>query len=618
MPALKIAHVVRQFAPAVGGMEEFVEKLALEQLAAGHMVRVITLDRIFDDADEATLSEYSNHRGIEVVRVKFVGSTRYPISPAAISHVAEMDLIHVHGLDFSCDYFALTKFIHGKPMVLSTHGGFFHTKFAWALKQAYFNSITRFSLRSYGAVIACSGQDFTTFARICKPRLRLLRNPVATDKFERSAKRTHKVAIYFGRFSDNKRLDRLIGWFEALKQVFPGWELLLAGRPSDISSNELISLIDARGLSDSIEVHETPDQAELGNLIARSNAYCSASEYEGFGLAAVEAAAAGLYPVLSDIPPYEAIRKEIGFGTIIDFSNAAQLRSAAERFIADLAAFRATATEEAIAEAVEPFDWSHSACEFEKIYRQVLGQSTRMIGKISVDVLDHEASIKKISDSIRRQEPLMVTFCNAHSVNLAAQNPGFREAVAKGIVLNDGVGVDIGSKLIFGTPFPANLNGTDFVPQLLSRNVGLARVYLLGSQPGVAEIARDKLRANFPGLEIVGAEHGFFQDMDSNAIIERAKRANANVILVGMGQPRQEQWAALHFADFDGPVICVGALLDFVAEIVPRAPSALRKLRLEWLYRLWVEPRRLASRYLIGNLTFLARIFWQKIQGVRI
>jgi alpha-1,3-mannosyltransferase len=144
------------------------------------------------------------------------------------------------------------------------------------------------------------------------------------------------------------------------------------------------------------------------------------------------------------------------------------------------------------------------------------------------------------------------------------------------------------------------------------------RLFLLGGEEGVAEAAARTIQARYPGVEVAGTMHGFFNDAESPTIVRRISDSGANLVLVALGQPRQELWAARHGRDLPAPVLCVGALLDFLAERVPRAPEMIRKLRFEWAFRLVNEPRRLASRYLLGNVSFLRRALGQKLAGPRI
>lgn len=614
---LTIVHVVRQFYPAIGGMEEFVEQLAARQVAAGHSVRVITLNRIFDAPDKAPLPERSMHRGIEIVRLVFMGSKRYPLAPGVLRHLRGCDLVHVHGVDFFCDLLAATSLAHRKPLFLSTHGGFFHTRFANKLKQVYFRSITRLSLSRYRRVIACSDQDYARFSPIAASRTILIRNPVDVQKFASRNAKTEKTVIYFGRFDENKQVGRLIEWFSLLRGLHNDWRLILAGRPGSLDKPALEQRVNAVGMTDCVEIFESPDRAELARLVERASVYGSASEYEGFGLAAVEAASAGLYPVLSNIPPYASLVEALGFGQIVDFSRPEQWPASITQLLDGLDKFRAEFDERAIAQAVAPYSWDASTDSFEKAYRTALGIHDRLVGTVRLNVLVRGSAIEQIKRAVDQRIPVPVYFCNAHTVNLAAQNLPLREALSEGVVLNDGIGVDLASKLLFGKPFPSNLNGTDFVPEFLQRHAQDLSVFLVGGEPGVAKAAAAAWQQSFPGLKIAGAEDGFFADMESKALVHRARESGANMLLVGMGQPRQELWATLHWPDFPGPTICVGALFDFASQRVPRAPAALRRLRLEWAYRLWIEPRRLARRYALGNIAFVARVIRQRLTGVR-
>jgi alpha-1,3-mannosyltransferase len=215
------------------------------------------------------------------------------------------------------------------------------------------------------------------------------------------------------------------------------------------------------------------------------------------------------------------------------------------------------------------------------------------------------------------RQPMMITFANANTINVAERNPAFQRALDAALVLNDGVGIDIASHALFGRAFPENLIGTDLVPQLLA-TARPWRVYLLGSAPGVAAKAAHGIEKQYLQVQIVGYHHGFFTRGDETRLLQKIRECDPNLVLVAMGQPLQELWAARHYQNIQAPVICVGALLDFFSGRVRRAPLAIRELRLEWVYRLLQEPRRLAGRYLLGNPKFLCRIIWQKLGGSRL
>ena len=187
------------------------------------------------------------------------------------------------------------------------------------------------------------------------------------------------------------------------------------------------------------------------------------------------------------------------------------------------------------------------------------------------------------------------------------------------ILVNDGIGMDIASMLVHRRRFPDNLNGTDFVPALLealvvhqSRREGamvaLPSVFLLGAKPGVARQAARALEER--GVEVAGALDGYRESADNSAVLANMNASGADIVLVATGNPRQETWILENAPSLDARLyIGVGALLDFLAGDKPRAPETIRRLRMEWLYRLSLEPRRLARRYTVDIGYFLIRCF---------
>jgi len=229
----------------------------------------------------------------------------------------------------------------------------------------------------------------------------------------------------------------------------------------------------------------------------------------------------------------------------------------------------------------------------------------RQIGRVRIDVVDRAQALATIGASACSEQPLMVAFCNAHTVNMADANPAFAASLSEALVLNDGIGVELGSRILYGARFPDNLNGTDLTPALLEYAPCALRIFLLGSPEGVAEQAASVLAARYPRHRIVGMQHGFFTEDEEEALVARIVASGANLLLVGMGHPRQEMFAAGHWRRVGGVTMCIGAFLDFSAGRVSRAPGWVRTARAEWLYRLAIEPRRMARRYLIGNIVFL-------------
>lgn len=220
-----------------------------------------------------------------------------------------------------------------------------------------------------------------------------------------------------------------------------------------------------------------------------------------------------------------------------------------------------------------------------------------------------ELSARALAAAARAAPALAVAFCNAHTAEIALKDEAFARALERFLVVNDGIGVEIGARLLEGRGFPENLNGTDFLPRLFGDLSWPARVYLLGAKPGVAEAAATAFAARFPNYVDAGARDGYFAKDEGRAVAAAVGAAAPDIVLVALGNPAQEMFIAEHFDALGaGAAFGVGALLDFAAGRVSRAPDWVRALRAEWLYRLAQEPRRLARRYLVDTFLFLAAV----------
>jgi alpha-1,3-mannosyltransferase len=207
-----------------------------------------------------------------------------------------------------------------------------------------------------------------------------------------------------------------------------------------------------------------------------------------------------------------------------------------------------------------------------------------------------------------------LAYLNAHGSNVAARDPAFLNALQGFEVLNDGIGVDIAAMLLHGGRFPENLNGTDFTVRYLKDTRKSWRIFLLGAKPGVAEAAAKTLTGLSARHQIAGVRHGYFDAAESAQIADQIRRSGADLLLAALGNPAQEKWIA-QYGSATGCrlMIGVGALFDFLSGTTPRAPEWVRAVRAEWVYRLALEPRRLAGRYLFGNPLFLARTLRRRL-----
>lgn len=368
-----IVQVVRQYAPGRGGLEDVVANLSRLLQRRGFRVRVVTLDRLFQSRDRV-LPEREVIDGVEVVRIPWKGSTRYPLAPGVFRHIGDADLIHVHGIDFFFDALAWTRPFHGKPMVATTHGGFFHTPKYAAIKRIWFRSMTRLSALAYRALLCCSRSDMALFSQIAAQRAVLVENGVDTAKFAALSSTTpQRRIVTIGRFSVNKRLDRLFDAVQALKALSPEWHLDVVGSPSDRSEEDLRSEIARLGLADHVTLHIGVDNDALCRLIAQASLFASASEYEGFGLVAVEAMSAGLVPVLHPNDAYQVLAGQHPGISLADFSrpedSAARIEQTYQALLADPPGKR---TEMMAAASVHA--WESVADRYIDVYRQALGK----------------------------------------------------------------------------------------------------------------------------------------------------------------------------------------------------------------------------------------------------
>ena len=148
-----------------------------------------------------------------------------------------------------------------------------------------------------------------------------------------------------------------------------------------------------------------------------------------------------------------------------------------------------------------------------------------------------------------------------------------------------------------------------------SRGLGL---FFLGNRQGVARAAADRLRQRHPGLRITGTHHGYFNKEASHpenrAVLGLVKEAAPDILVVGFGTPVQEQWIADNWNALPPAVVMTGgAVFEWVAGIQKRGPGLMVNHGMEWLWRLFLEPRRLFHRYVVGNPLFFWRILMDRL-----
>lgn len=213
---------------------------------------------------------------------------------------------------------------------------------------------------------------------------------------------------------------------------------------------------------------------------------------------------------------------------------------------------------------------------------------------VPVDNLTREDAVERIAQFIVSGDPHQVVTVNPEFVVAAQNNYEFMHVLQEAdLNLPDGVGLLWASRYL-GQPLKERVTGTDTVLALsrLAAEKGW-RLFLLGAGEGVAEAAARKLQATNPGLIIVGTYSGSSSRAEEDKILALVQKAQPHILLVAFGAPQQDLWIYRNKGKLGAPLAMgVGGALDFIARKVPRAPSWIQRLGLEWLFRLIREPWR--------------------------
>ena len=413
---------------------------------------------------------------------------------------------------------------------------------------------------------------------------------------------SEKTVLYVSRIeAPGKNHANLIRAWELLPpSITKEYKLLLAG--ADWSgAEEIHRQAEASPCAASIEFGGFISSERLRELFLHASLYVFPSFFEGFGLSLIEAMASGLVCACSNNSSLGEIAADAAL--TFDPANPAEIAEAIRRGLTD-APLRAELRRKGLLRAAE-FDWGKHA---EMLAGPFRGFAEVFGVRFRTDTM--EQALDELDVMLKTPapdgHPHFCAFVNADCLNIAFKDARYfwilNHAEA---VWADGVGVAIGARLVH-TPVRGNVNGTDMLPLLCRRKWSL---YLFGAAPGVAEKARERLLSEFPMANIVGVDHGFCRTPEEeSAVIRRINAAKPDILLVAMGVPRQEEWIITHRPElFCGIAIGVGGLFDFASGRIPRAPLWMRKLRMEWMFRLYQEPVRLFRRYVLGNPLFIWR-----------
>lgn len=225
---------------------------------------------------------------------------------------------------------------------------------------------------------------------------------------------------------------------------------------------------------------------------------------------------------------------------------------------------------------------------------------------------------------------LLITTLNAHSYNIACKDADFAEALRNSeVLLPDGISV-VGAVRFLAGQILKKIAGEDLFYFEMSRldnriknqepreeNIEKAKAMFLGSTDSVLQKIQVRAGVEFPNIEVYTYSPPYkteFTEEDNAAMVAAINAVQPEVLFVGMTAPKQEKWAYKHFSQLQVEhVCCIGAVFDFYAGTVSRAPQWMIKIGLEWFFRLIKEPRRMWRRYLIGNVKFIGYILKEEL-----
>lgn len=225
--------------------------------------------------------------------------------------------------------------------------------------------------------------------------------------------------------------------------------------------------------------------------------------------------------------------------------------------------------------------------------------------------------------SLLPEGKVLVNTINAHSYNTALKDPLFAEALQKGDALvPDGASIVMACRWLKAKSRPkeriAGWDLFEYEMERLNRKGG--KCFFMGSSEKVLTLVKIKAAEVYPNITVETYSPPYkpvFSDEDNRQIIEAINRANPDLLWIGMTAPKQEKWTYTHWKELDIHCHCgtIGAVFDFFAGTVERAPRWWQEHSLEWLYRLIKEPRRMWRRYIIGNTLFLWNITKEKLNA---
>lgn len=229
---------------------------------------------------------------------------------------------------------------------------------------------------------------------------------------------------------------------------------------------------------------------------------------------------------------------------------------------------------------------------------------------ITVDTYSMRETVEEIQKAVEERIKIRVVTANPEMIYAAGQDQQLRRLInSADIVTADGVGVVWASQQL-GTPIQERVTGIDLIQAIFPiADLQEWRIYFLGGKPGVAQGAGAKVSQKYSGI-VWEESHGYFSREEEVKVLEKIRRFDPDILLVGLGAPRQEYWIAEH-PELAAVSIGVGGSFDALAGNVVRAPKRIQELRIEWLYRLWKEPWRWKRQSVLPR--FVIKVVWHRL-----
>jgi N-acetylglucosaminyldiphosphoundecaprenol N-acetyl-beta-D-mannosaminyltransferase len=246
---------------------------------------------------------------------------------------------------------------------------------------------------------------------------------------------------------------------------------------------------------------------------------------------------------------------------------------------------------------------------------------TIAVAGIDIRTMTVPEYIDAIRSSVDARRCFTATYVHFHTINIIHRDVRARDTFARlDVLAPDGIAIMWGARLLGHRVERANNMVMEYsMPRLAELAVARGwSFFLLGSEPGVAERAADELRRAFPGIAIAGTHHGRIKsERENESIVAEIRKLQPTIVLVGMGQPRQEDWIVQNKGVLSGgAMIGVGGYLEKVSKRIEVYPEWVHRTRLYWLYRMLTEPR-LFTRYTFGGLRFGWNILRARLRGSR-